>query len=54
MNYCIKYTNKFRYFNNSNVEIEIMYSSNNKLLDFCKDVLKESQKLVVNILDEEI
>lgn len=54
MNYCIKYTNKFRYFNNSNVEIEIMYSSNNKLLDFCKDVLKESQKLVVNILDEKI
>lgn len=54
MNYCIKYTNKFRYFDNDNVEIEIMYTSNNRLLDFCKDVLKESQKLVVNIIDEEI
>ncbi len=54
MNYCIKYTNKFRYFDNDNVEIEIMYSSNNRLLDFCKNVLKKSQKLVVNILDEEV
>ena len=54
MNYCIKYTNKFRYFDNDNVEIEIMYTSTNKLLDFCKNVLKESQKLVVNIIDEEI
>lgn len=54
MNYCIKYTNKFRYFDNDNVEIEIMYTSNNRLLDFCKDVLKESQKLIVNIIDEEI
>ena len=52
MNYCIKYTNKFRYFDNDNVEIEIMYTSTNKLLDFCKNVLKESQKLVVNIIDE--
>ena len=54
MNYCIKYTNKFRYFDNDNVEIEIMYTSTNKLLDFCKNILKESQKLVVNIIDEEI
>lgn len=51
MNYCIKYTNKFLYFDNDNVEIEIMYTSNNRLLDFCKNVLKKSQKLVVNILD---
>ena len=35
MNYCIKYTNKFRYFDNDNVEIEIMYTSDNRLLDFC-------------------
>lgn len=54
MNYCIKYTNKFRYFDNDNVEIEIMYTSTNRLLDFCKNVLKESQKLVVNIIDKEI
>lgn len=51
MNYCIKYTNKFRYFDKDNVEIEIMYTSGNRLLDFCKNVLKKSQKLVVNILD---
>lgn len=54
MNYCIKYTNKFRYFDNNNVEIEIMYTSNSRLLDFCKNVLKESQKLIVNIIDKEI
>ena len=53
MKYCINYTTKFNYFDSDDVEIEIRYSKEkqNGLLDFCKNVIREDQMLVVRIED---